>query len=188
MKRVNMDDTASCPGSIGRSDLATFEQSSDREWLVTNGLAGFAAGTVSSASDKSTQGRTFIAGYPWFGDWGRDTMIALPGLTLTTGCYDIAKRILLTFANHIDQGMLPDRFPDHGGKPEYNTVDATLWYVHAISDYTKASGNLHVARQIFAALTDIVDWHRCRTRYGIDEQHVLATGTQGGRTTAPAHS
>ncbi len=141
---------------------------------------------VLRASDESTGGRTVIAGYPWFGDWGRDTMIALPGLTLTTGRYDIAKRILLTFADHIDQGMLPNRFPDHGDKPEYNTADATLWYVHAIYEYTKASGNLDVARQTFAALTDIVDWHQRGTRYGIavdPDDGLLRAGEEGVQLT-----
>ena len=68
-----------------------------------------------------------IAGYPWFGDWGRDTMISLPGLTLATGRPEIASLILRTFARFVDQGMLPNRFPDVGDAPEYNTADATLW-------------------------------------------------------------
>ena len=87
---------------------------------------------VARASENSGEGRTVIAGYPWFGDWGRNTMIALPGLTLTTGRSDIAKSVLMTFAQHIDHGMLPNRFPDSGEQPEYNTVDATLWYVNAV--------------------------------------------------------
>src|SRR5260370_32525484 len=66
-------------------------------------------------------GHTVIAGYPWFGDWGRDTMITLPGLTLVTGRYDVAKSILLAFAGYVDRGMLPNRFPDAGEAPEYNT-------------------------------------------------------------------
>ena len=69
---------------------------------------------------------TVIAGYPWFGDWGRDTMIALPGLTLTTGRPELAARVLRTFARFVDRGMLPNRFPDGSDAPEYNTVDATL--------------------------------------------------------------
>jgi predicted glycogen debranching enzyme len=72
--------------------------------------------------------QTIIAGYHWFTDWGRDTMISLPGLALLTGRADVARSILLGFARHIDRGMLPNRFPDVGEQPEYNTVDTTLWF------------------------------------------------------------
>jgi predicted glycogen debranching enzyme len=122
---------------------------------------------VARRSDDASFGRTVIAGYPWFGDWGRDTMIAVPGLTLTTGRYEIAKDILLTFAKYIDQGMLPNRFPDSGEEPEYNTVDATLWYLNAVDAYTRRSGELDLAKELFDALVDIVEWHRRGTRYGI---------------------
>jgi predicted glycogen debranching enzyme len=94
-------------------------------------------------------------------------MIAVPGLTLTTGRYEIAKDILLTFAKYIDQGMLPNRFPDSGEEPEYNTVDATLWYLNAVDAYTRRSGELDLAKELFDALIDIVEWHRRGTRYGI---------------------
>lgn len=137
---------------------------------------------VARGAKKSADGHTIIAGYPWFGDWGRDTMIALPGLTLTIGRYDIAKSILLTFAKHIDQGMLPNRFPDHGDEPEYNTVDATLWYVNAICEYTRRSGKLDLAKEIFDALIDIVEWHRRGTRYNIHidpEDGLLWAGEDG---------
>src|SRR6266704_4771297 len=84
-------------------------------------------------------GMSVIAGYHWFGDWGRDTMIALPGLALTTGRPLVARRILETFARFVDRGMLPNRFPDAGEAPEYNTADATLWYVEAIRAYLAAT-------------------------------------------------
>jgi predicted glycogen debranching enzyme len=77
-------------------------------------------------------GTTVIAGYHWFSDWGRDTMIALPGLTLSTGRYDDARGMLLAFANSVDRGTLPNRFPDAGETPEYNTADATLWFFEAV--------------------------------------------------------
>src|SRR5947208_931104 len=80
---------------------------------------------------------TVIAGYHWFSDWGRDTMIALPGLTLVTGRYEVARQILQEFAQVMDQGMLPNRFPDAGETPEYNTVDATLWFFEAVRAYLK---------------------------------------------------
>jgi predicted glycogen debranching enzyme len=111
---------------------------------------------------------TVIAGYPWFSDWGRDTMIALPGLTLATGRPEVAKEILLAFLEHVDQGMLPNRFPDAGEEPEYNTVDATLWYFEAVRQYVEATGDLAlVGDRLFRILADIVAWHERGTRYGI---------------------
>lgn len=74
---------------------------------------------------------TILAGYPWFTDWGRDTMIALPGICLSTGRLDVARDILQSFAGYVDGGMIPNRFPDSKSEPDYNTVDATLWFVHA---------------------------------------------------------
>lgn len=112
-------------------------------------------------------GMTVIAGYHWFGDWGRDTMIALPGLTLATGRPEIARRILTTFARFIDRGMLPNRFPDAGEAPEYNTVDATLWYVEAIRAYHAATGDDGLLKELMPALESVVHWHREGTRYGI---------------------
>lgn len=120
-------------------------------------------GTTGEDSD----GRTVIAGYPWFGDWGRDTMISLPGLTLTTGREAEAAKILRTFAQHVDQGMLPNRFPDNDETPEYNTVDATLWYLEAIRAYHAQTSDLALLRELFPILQEIIDWHRRGTRYGI---------------------
>lgn len=113
------------------------------------------------------EGRTIIAGYPWFTDWGRDTMIALSGLTLTTGRPDVARRILHTFARFVDQGMLPNTFPEIGAEPGYNTVDATLWYVEAIRAYVAAAGDEALLRELFPVLRDIVAWHWRGTRYRI---------------------
>lgn len=112
-------------------------------------------------------GRTIIAGYHWFGDWGRDTMIALPGLTLATGRYDEAAAILRTFAKFVDHGMLPNRFPDDNEAPEYNTVDATLWYFEAIRAYYAATGNRQLVEDLFPILQDIINWHIKGTRYQI---------------------
>ena len=95
---------------------------------------------------RGAAGHTVIAGYPWFGDWGRDTMIALPGLAITTRRFDIAASVLRTFAQYVSEGMLPNRFPDAGEQPEYNTVDATLWYFHALDCYVQASDDLALAR------------------------------------------
>ena len=98
--------------------------------------------TLARASDQfivqrgSTPGASsIIAGYPWFADWGRDTMISLPGLATLLGRYELAAGILKTYAAFVDRGMLPNRFPDGGEPPEYNTADATLWMFHALEDY-----------------------------------------------------
>jgi predicted glycogen debranching enzyme len=113
------------------------------------------------------EGRSLIAGYHWFGDWGRDTMIALPGLTLTTGRPEIAARILRTFARFVDRGILPNLFPDAGEQPEYNTGDASLWYFETIRQYVDATGDINLLRDLFPVLEKMIDAHLCGTRYHI---------------------
>jgi predicted glycogen debranching enzyme len=130
--------------------------------------------------------KTVIAGYHWFSDWGRDTMIALPGLMLTTGKSDVAKSVLLEFAKHVDQGMLPNRFPDAGETPEYNTVDATLWFFEAIRSLVQCTGDYEFAREHFyPVLNDIIDWHVKGTRYNIhvDSDGLLESGEPGVQLT-----
>jgi len=130
--------------------------------------------------------QTVIAGYHWFGDWGRDTMIALPGLTLSTGRAEIAKNILLAFAKHVDRGMLPNRFPDAGETPEYNTVDATLWFFEAIRALAlRTSDYRFVQTHFYDVLRDIVEWHVRGTRYGIqvDSDGLLNAGEPGVQLT-----
>ena len=114
-----------------------------------------------------SEGQSVIAGYPWFGDWGRDTMIALPGLCLATGRFDTARLILETFARFVDRGMLPNVFPGAGDSPDYNTADASLWYIEAWRAYVEASGDEAALRRVFPVLAEIVDWHFRGTRYGI---------------------
>jgi predicted glycogen debranching enzyme len=116
--------------------------------------------------------KTIIAGYHWFSDWGRDTMIALPGLCLVTGRFDDAKHILKAFAEHVSEGMLPNRFPDSGEKPEYNTIDATLWFFHAIHLYVQYTGDFAFAQSLLPILHDIMDWHYRGTRYNINVDEV----------------
>jgi predicted glycogen debranching enzyme len=109
-----------------------------------------------------------IAGYHWFNDRGRDTMISLPGLTLSTGRPEDAAVILRTFAGFVDRGMLPNNFPDNGGAlPGCNTVDATLWYIIAIARYVSATGDTALADELLPVMRSIVDWHVRGTRYGI---------------------
>lgn len=132
-----------------------------------------------------SQGKSIIAGYPWFTDWGRDTMISLPGLTIATGRYDVAKTIIQTFARYIDHGMLPNVFPDAGETPEYNTVDATLWYFEAIRAYYEATQDRDLLNELFPLLTDIIDWHIKGTRYNIemDDDGLLYAGESGVQLT-----
>lgn len=112
--------------------------------------------------------RTIIAGYHWFSDWGRDTMIALPGICLVTGRFDEARLILRAFAQSVSEGMLPNRFPDAGEQPEYNTVDATLWFFVAIHKYLEYTGDDEFVRaELFPVLKDIIAWHDRGTRYKI---------------------
>lgn len=132
--------------------------------------------TLTLAADQFVVGRgkelkTIIAGYHWFSDWGRDTMIALQGLCLVTGRFDDAKKILKAFAEATDQGMIPNRFPDVGEKPEYNTIDATLWYFVAAYEYMKYSkDSLFVKGELYSVLKLIIDWHLKGTRFNIKMQ------------------
>jgi len=130
-------------------------------------------------------GTTVIAGYPWFTDWGRDTMIALPGLTLAMGRPEVAKQILSTFAKHVDGGMLPNRFLEAGEEAEYNTVDATLWFVEAVRATLAKTGDDAFARELWPALVAIADAHERGTRYGIrvDADGLLASGAEGVQLT-----
>ncbi|MGC9349003.1 MAG: amylo-alpha-1,6-glucosidase [Anaerolineae bacterium] len=130
--------------------------------------------------------RSVIAGYPWFGDWGRDTMISLPGLALATGRPEVAAAILRTYADFVDQGMLPNRFPERGEVPEYNTVDATLWYFEATRAYHAETGDDALLRELYPVLQEIIRRHVEGTRYGIrmdPEDGLLASGEPGVQLT-----
>jgi len=122
---------------------------------------------VDRPTAEDTQGKTIIAGYHWFSDWGRDTMISLPGLTIATGRTDVARSILRTFAKYIDQGMLPNRFPDTGIQPEYNTVDAGLWYFEAVRAYYDATSDDNLLGELFRVLVEMINWYCRGTRYNI---------------------
>jgi predicted glycogen debranching enzyme len=146
--------------------------------------------SLTAAADQyvvsRAEGKTVIAGYHWFSDWGRDTMIALPGLTLVTGQADVAKSILLEFARHASRGMLPNRFPDAGEAPEYNTVDATLWFFEAGRALLQYTGDYEfVRRNLYGVLKEIVEWHVRGTRYRIhvDEDGLLFAGEDGVQLT-----
>jgi predicted glycogen debranching enzyme len=130
--------------------------------------------------------KTVIAGYHWFGDWGRDTMVALPGITLVTGRSDLARSVLLTFAKYVDQGMLPNHFPEAGEQPQYNTIDGALWYIEAIRAYVEYTGDYDfVRRNLYGVLSDIIAWHVRGTRFGIrvEDGGLLNSGVPGVQLT-----
>ena len=131
-------------------------------------------------------GKTVIAGYPWFSEWSRDTMIALPGLALSVGRAETARDVLLGYARLVDQGMLPNTFPDAGEAPQYNTVDATLWFFESARKYFEATQDLAFVQEIFATLASIVDCHVRGTRYDIKVDPVdalLSAGSPGAQLT-----
>ncbi len=130
--------------------------------------------------------QTVIAGYPWFTDWGRDTFISLPGLCLVTGRADVAWQVIESFAAHVSEGMVPNRFPDAGEQPEYNTIDASLWFIHAIDRYLEATGDEVRVREVaWPAVKEILDGYRRGTRYGIrmDEDGLITGGVPGAQLT-----
>jgi len=136
-------------------------------------------------------GMTIVAGYPWFTDWGRDTFIALRGLCLAGGRLDDARDILLQWADAVSEGMLPNRFPDRGGEPEFNAVDASLWYVIAVHEYcaavAAAGGRLRQSdrRVLEQAVQRILTGYADGTRYRIhaDQDGLLASGQPGVQLT-----
>jgi len=138
-------------------------------------------GNAGSASLK-----TIIAGYHWFTDWGRDTMISIPGLCLSTKRYEDAKKILSAFSRSISMGMLPNRFQDNNAAPEYNNVDGTLWYFISIYKYWLATKDSEfVIDSMLPVLKDIIDWHYRGTRYNIhvDSDGLLYAGEKGQQLT-----
>ena len=137
--------------------------------------------------ERVDHGRTVIAGYPWFNDWGRDTMIALPGLCLATGRFDEAASILRSFARYVRDGLVPNDFPDRAGTvPEYNTIDASLWFPIAVRAHAAATGSDALVDELLPALRSILDGHLAGTRFGIAMDPVdglLRGGAEGYQLT-----
>src|SRR5436309_9925138 len=119
------------------------------------------------AQAAGDEARTVIAGYHWFTDWGRDTMISLDGLSLCTGRYSEAGYILRTFASHVRDGLIPNYFPDKQSEGVYHTADATLWLFHALHRYVGACHDRDTLRALLPVLKDIVEHHLRGTRFGI---------------------
>jgi len=169
-----------------RDDIV--EQPSPPDWLAPLVLAAdaFIVDRATHGVAGKIPGKTIIAGYPWFGDWGRDTMISLPGLTSAVGRPELARPILQTFGQHLSQGMLPNLFPDSGQAPEYNTVDAVLWYFEAVRSYYDKTQDRDLLSELFPALVDAIQWHQRGTRYGIGvdpEDGLLRAGEPGVQLT-----
>ncbi len=175
----------------GEADaLEKAEKKRRRELISLSGAKGSFAKQLVLAADQFIvsrgDGKTVIAGYPWFSDWGRDTMIALPGLTLATNRAEIARDILLEFSKHFSEGMIPNRFPDAGDTAEYNTVDATLWYFEAVRAYLEKTNDLDFVRDhLYVAMAESIAWHIRGTRYGIgvDTDGLLRAGVEGVQLT-----
>ena len=152
---------------------------------VRGALAAAADAFVVRRGSGVSAGTTVVAGYHWFADWGRDAMIALPGLALSTGRADVARAVLLTFARSIDGGMVPNRFPDDGSAPEFNTVDAALWFIEAVRVYVEYTHDTGFLGEVFGALDAIVDGYVNGTRYGIgvDADGLIRAGVPGSQLT-----
>ena len=136
-------------------------------------------------------GKSVIAGYPWFADWGRDTFISIRGLGIASGNLEVTRDILLEWANHVSEGMLPNRFPDQGAAPEYNSVDASLWFIIAAGDLLEAASALPGLvdelgiKKLKAAIEAILSGYRKGTRFRIylDKDGLLAAGVPGVQLT-----
>jgi predicted glycogen debranching enzyme len=157
-----------------RPRLGVFEDSGD--WSLEERLEHSARHFLVETTERAS----IIAGYPWFTDWGRDTMIALPGICLETGEIGHAKRILRSYASQMREGLLPNRFVDGGEEPDSNTVDATLWFAWAIHQTLLAELDLELAEEAAGWLEEVYRWHVEGTKFGIrvDPQDGLLT--QGG--------
>jgi predicted glycogen debranching enzyme len=172
------NDPRSAHGIFG--ELATRERA--RRAAFSSTLARAADAYVA----RRGNGLTIIAGYPWFGDWGRDTFIALRGLCLATGRLDEAGAILAAWAAFVDRGMLPNRFPDRGEPPEHNSVDAALWYVVAAREYLSLVPDASERDVLHGAIRAIVRGHLEGTRFGIrvdPADGLLAAGERGQQLT-----
>ena len=130
------------------------------------------------ADRESTGGKTILAGFPFFEDWGRDTMIALPGVCISTGQYETAKEILRTFAANERDGLMPNLFPEGKNEPRYNTVDAALLFINCVYLYYQASGDMDFVKEVWPVMERIITKYREGTRHGIrmEEDGLIRAG------------
>ena len=133
-------------------------------WQLVLGAAQF---PIRRRASDGRERWSIVAGYPWFGEWGRDAMIALPGLALETGRPDLARSVLHEFLQFAQQGLLPNTFSENGEPAAYNSVDSMLWYVQALEQYVTQTADLSLVRDVFDVLASVVAWYVRGTRYGI---------------------
>jgi predicted glycogen debranching enzyme len=174
----------------GKNVDTLFEKEKKRKTILQAGVSDDLLGKLILAADqfivKRDDLKTVIAGYHWFTDWGRDTMISLPGLCLQTGREEDAKKIIAVFAKSVSEGMLPNRFQDNNQPPEYNNVDGTLWYFNAVFAYLKKTNDrIFILKEILPVLKNIIDWHFKGTRFNIhvDTDGLLYAGEVGEQLT-----
>ncbi|MEO1521663.1 MAG: amylo-alpha-1,6-glucosidase [Cyanobacteria bacterium J06633_2] len=196
---ISTDPNANLDGAAALGDRQVYDQSLLRCWTSTGSTKSaetppwiqqlvFAADQfiVDRPLTEEPDGKTIIAGYPWFNDWGRDTMVSLPGLTIATGRPQLARPILQTFARYMNRGMLPNLFPDRGNTPDYNTADAVLWYFEAIRAYDAVTQDDDLLAELYPALKDVIEWHCKGTRYNIHldaDDGLLYAGEPGTQLT-----
>ena len=139
---------------------------------------------VARKTPDGKDGTSVIAGYPWFADWGRDTFISLPGLLLVPGKFEQARQVLTVFAAYVSEGMIPNRFDDYTSEPSYNTVDASLWFIHSCFEYARMSGDRETFEKLLKpACRQIIDGYRRGTRFKIKMDVMDGLITQGDEQT-----
>jgi predicted glycogen debranching enzyme len=163
-ERARRRELIECAGPAGRDPVAAeLVLAADQFVIVPVGRHE----DIARAKASGGSVRTVIAGYHWFTDWGRDTMISLEGLTLTTGRHPEAEWILRTFAHHVRDGLIPNMFPEGENQGLYHTADATLWFFHAVDRYLEVTQDRATLRALLPTLTDVADRHLRGTRFGI---------------------
>jgi len=195
MLALSPDDAARCEGQRRRRLIfsalpqAQTDETGAELVLAADQFIITPIGRISDSTRAKALGhevRTVIAGYHWFTDWGRDTMISLEGLTLITGRQQEAEFILRTFAHYVRDGLIPNMFPDGSNEGLYNTADATLWFFHAIEAYVRRTGDQVTLMHLLPTLIDIVDHHVAGTRFGIGvdpADGLLRQGAEGYQLT-----
>jgi predicted glycogen debranching enzyme len=163
-ERVRRHELLQIAGAAGRETVAARLTLAADQFIITPAGRVEDAARARAAGDEA---RTVIAGYHWFTDWGRDTMVSLEGLTLCTGRHHEAGYILRTFAHYVRDGLIPNMFPDGASEGLYHTADATLWYFHAVHRYVRATGDRHTLQAILPRLREIIERHLTGTRFGI---------------------
>jgi predicted glycogen debranching enzyme len=170
------DNLVSTPSTIYTQELQR------KIWIITHASLPPVFDKLVLSADtflvKKGNEKSIVAGYHWFSDWGRDTLIALPGITLVTKRFNDAKQILLSFGKHCKNGLLPNVFMERDSQAVYNTVDAALWYVDRVYQYLKYTNDLRLAEELWPTLQSIIKAYKNGTDYGIhmDSDFLISHG------------